>query len=72
MAADLNKPFNPSCCDGGECSTNDMSCQPCGCDKGANWVCQVHQIEAEVKRRLDESARETPKGSRRSDVECGQ
>lgn len=22
---------------------NDKSCQPCGCDEGANWVCERHQ-----------------------------
>ena len=46
MPADLKKPFGPSCCDGGECNLNDMSAQPCGCDKGANWICQRHQLEA--------------------------
>lgn len=43
MAANLKVPFDPSCCDGGEYA-NDMSTQPCGCDKGAGWVCQRHQI----------------------------
>lgn len=47
MPADLTKPFSESCCDGGECSTNDMSAQSCGCDKGANWLCQIHRIRAE-------------------------
>jgi hypothetical protein len=37
--------FNESCCDGGEC-LDDMSCQPCGCDKGANHVCEGHKMGA--------------------------
>lgn len=51
MAADLKNPFGESCCDGGATS-NDKSCQPCGCDEGANWVCQRHQIEAKIKEEL--------------------
>lgn len=46
MPADLTKPFGESCCDGGECTINDISCQPCGCDRGAKWVCAFHQREA--------------------------
>src|SRR5690242_12071239 len=45
MPADLKKPFNESCCDGGECGPNDMSAQPCGCDRGAGWICERHQRE---------------------------
>lgn len=43
--------FNESCCDGGECSPNDNSARPCGCDPGLKpkpWVCQRHQIELEM------------------------
>lgn len=43
--------FNESCCDGGG-TTNDRSCQPCGCDKGAGWVCEQHRgtdLELEIK-----------------------
>src|SRR3990172_12679304 len=36
--------FNESCCDGGAVCEND-SCQPCGCDPKANWVCAGHQKE---------------------------
>jgi hypothetical protein len=25
------------------------SAQPCGCDKGANWTCQWHQIERRIE-----------------------
>lgn len=45
MPANLKKPFDPSCCEGGS-GNNDQSCQPCGCDKGANWTCERHQREA--------------------------
>lgn len=48
MPADLTKPFGESCCDGGAC-TNEKSAQPCGCDKGANWICQRHQYENGLK-----------------------
>lgn len=44
MPADLTAPFKESCCDGGATS-NENSCQPCGCDPGANWMCQRHKIE---------------------------
>lgn len=54
MPADLNKPFGESCCDGGECSVNDMSAQSCGCDKGANWVCVYHKMQATMKQAMDE------------------
>lgn len=46
MVANLKKPFDASCCDGGQGPMSDMSCMPCGCDKGANWVCKRHQEEA--------------------------
>lgn len=39
--------FNESCCDGGICATTRESAQPCGCDKGAGWVCQRHREEME-------------------------
>ena len=35
--------FNEACCDGGETSLNDRSSRPCGCDPGANWMCQRHK-----------------------------
>lgn len=38
-----NEPFRESCCDGGGETLDDLSAQPCGCDKGANWVCQWHR-----------------------------
>lgn len=37
-----DKPFKESCCDGGECGLDEMSAQPCGCDKKANWTCAQH------------------------------
>lgn len=43
MPANLNKPFDPSCCEGGSMSDNSKSCQPCGCDEGADWVCELHR-----------------------------
>lgn len=49
MPADLSKPFSESCCDGGECATNHESAQSCGCDKGADWICQVHRDEMDTK-----------------------
>lgn len=42
MPADLKNPFDPSCCDGGQCSTG-QSARSCGCDPGAGWVCQWHK-----------------------------
>lgn len=45
MPADLKKPFNPSCCDGGASGPNEMSAQPCGCDPGAKWQCARHKAE---------------------------
>jgi hypothetical protein len=48
MPADLQNPFGPSCCDGGECRTNDNSARPCGCDPGAKWVCTNHRIAWEL------------------------
>jgi len=46
MPADLTNPFNPSCCDGGECSTSKESAQPCGCDMGAPvpHFCSQHEL----------------------------
>lgn len=46
--ANLTNPFGESCCDGGATS-NAKSCQPCGCDEGANWMCQRHTIETALK-----------------------
>lgn len=34
-------PFRESCCDGGECSANELSSRACGCDPGAQWHCGV-------------------------------
>lgn len=42
--------FPESCCDGGECALDDNSCQPCGCDKGAKWMCDRHAAEFAAKR----------------------
>jgi len=41
--ANLKNPFGESCCDGGICDINDRSARPCGCDPGANWVCERHK-----------------------------
>lgn len=49
----IDEVFNPSCCDGGAAS-NDNSCASCGCDKGANWVCQRHRIEQEAIDKMKE------------------
>jgi hypothetical protein len=51
MPANLKEPFSESCCDGGECAPTLESCQPCGCDPKAKWVCQRHQIEAEAEKK---------------------
>lgn len=49
MPADLHNPFGESCCDGGACSENKHeSAQPCGCDKGANWICAEHRRSEHV------------------------
>ena len=48
MPANLNNPFGESCCDGGSCNEK-LSAQPCGCDPGAKWVCERHQLEAMLK-----------------------
>jgi hypothetical protein len=37
--------FNESCCDGGSTSIGTKSCQPCGCDEGANHLCALHAKE---------------------------
>jgi hypothetical protein len=55
--ADLTKPFSESCCDGGICYVNDMSCQPCGCDKGAHYTCERHEIEKKLREELDAQGR---------------
>lgn len=44
MPANLKEPFNPSCCDGGFTS-NQNSCQPCGCDAGADHRCEQHKFK---------------------------
>jgi hypothetical protein len=55
--------FNESCCDGG-CMNLDpqKSAQPCGCDEGANWMCERHKAEMYwedeiMRRQLDEAKR---------------
>jgi len=56
MPADLKNPdgpFGPSCCDGGECTPQDKSAQPCGCDKGANWMCERHKLLKELEEAKD-------------------
>lgn len=52
MSANLTNPFGESCCDGGA-TGNDLSCQPCGCDPGAKWVCQRHQVEAKLREEIE-------------------
>ena len=37
-----DQPFRESCCDGGAAQANSKSCQPCGCDLGANYFCTLH------------------------------
>lgn len=49
MPANLKNPFGDSCCDGGECSIYHESARPCGCDPGAGWVCQRHQLELAIE-----------------------
>lgn len=46
MPADLTRPFAESCCDGGACSDERASAQPCGCDPGARYFCQRHSLDA--------------------------
>ena len=41
VSEDVAKLFEESCCDGGEAGC-ETSCQPCGCDKGAGWICARH------------------------------
>lgn len=56
MPANLNNPFGESCCDGGECNTR-QSAQPCGCDPGCKpkpHICERHQMEAEIQRKMKE------------------
>lgn len=45
LSADTAELFKESCGDGGATSSNARSCQPCGCDEGANWKCRVHSGE---------------------------
>lgn len=62
MPANLTNPFGESCCDGGECSTNELSAQSCGCDPGLKpqpWVCQFHQNEARIQRLIKEKNEST-------------
>jgi hypothetical protein len=57
--------FNESCCDGGACSS-DMSCQPCGCDKGCKggpYVCERHLAEAEAAIRMMQAAPEVTRAA---------
>lgn len=56
MPADLSNPFGPSCCEGGACNSNDMSAQSCGCDKGANWICERHRVSESLRDKVLESA----------------
>lgn len=51
--ADLTKPFNDSCCDGGACADSARSAQPCGCDAGAGWVCRSHREASFTAAELD-------------------
>lgn len=44
MSADLTKPFDPSCCEGGT-GASAKSAQPCGCDPGENYRCRRHTID---------------------------
>lgn len=52
MPANLNNLFGESCCDGGECSTSDLSAKPCGCDPSIPRQCKdcyIHDLEEECK-----------------------
>lgn len=44
MAANLNDPFGPSCCEGST-GSNAQSAQPCGCDAGADHLCRRHKAQ---------------------------
>jgi hypothetical protein len=46
--------FNESCCDGGACNTS-MSAQSCGCDRGANWMCERHKAEHAAKLLIEQA-----------------
>lgn len=35
---------------------NDKSCQPCGCDEGANYLCQRHLTEQQIQSVAEEVA----------------
>ena len=54
MPANLKKPFDPSCCDGGECAPSPMSAQNCGCDPGlvkdgkiVGYKCERHREDGQ-------------------------
>lgn len=51
MAADLKTPFMESCCDGGSCDISGVSAQSCGCDPGADHLCDRHKMEELIKER---------------------
>lgn len=54
--ADLTKPFNESCCDGGECNLDKSSAQPCGCDPGMKHLGKVVGYLCDYHKRLKEEA----------------
>lgn len=66
MGADLTKPFGESCCDGGECTIDDTSCQPCGCDKGmrrngvvVGYLCAYHKaLKAAIEEAVEKHDQE--------------
>ena len=43
LTEDVAELFAESCCGGAPTSDDPMSCQPCGCDPGAGWVCERHR-----------------------------
>lgn len=52
MSANLANPFGESCCDGGICDITAKSTQPCGCDPGADWLCQRHKVLKEIEEQM--------------------
>lgn len=54
MPADLTKPFAPACCEGSTCPDNTNSAMPCGCDKGANHLCELHRILADLETKAEQ------------------
>lgn len=55
MPADLTKPFDPSCCEGGVCNTMGQSAMPCGCDPGENYIapsCWIHPKKVAMVQQL--------------------